>query len=74
MHKKFELNWTKIKGGYHSYTKAAPQQSYNDLTLKTCSFGYSIVSVNRVGGNKHAGTKYYCLSTHFFFYCYTVSN
>ena len=35
MHKKFEVNQTKIKGGYQSYTKAAPQQSENDLTLLT---------------------------------------
>ena len=33
MHKKFEVNQTKIKGGCQSYTKAAPQQSYSDLTL-----------------------------------------
>ena len=33
MRKKFEANQTKIKGGCQSYTKAAPQQSYNDLTL-----------------------------------------
>ena len=26
MHKKFEVNRTKIKGGCQSYTKAAPQQ------------------------------------------------
>ena len=33
IHKKFEVNWTKIKGGYQSYTKAAPQQSWIDLIL-----------------------------------------
>ena len=33
MHKKFEVNRTKIKGGCQSYTKAAPQQSWSDLTL-----------------------------------------
>ena len=33
MHKKFEVNQTKIKGGCQSYTKAAPKESWNDLTL-----------------------------------------
>ena len=33
MHKKFEVNWTKIKGGCQSYRKAAPQESWIDLTL-----------------------------------------
>ena len=33
MHKKFEVNWAKIKGGCHSYTKSAPQQSWSDLTM-----------------------------------------
>ena len=33
MHKKFEVNRTKIKGGCQSYTKAAPQQSWGDFTL-----------------------------------------
>ena len=33
MYKKYEANWTNIKGGYHSYTKAAPPQSWSDLTL-----------------------------------------
>ena len=33
MHKKFEVYWTKIKGSCQSYTKAAPQQSWSDLTL-----------------------------------------
>ena len=35
MHKKFEVNRTKIKGGCQSYTKAAPKESWNDLTLVT---------------------------------------
>ena len=33
MHKKFEVTQTKIKGGCQPYTKAAPQQSWRDLTL-----------------------------------------
>ena len=33
MDKKFEVNWTNIKGGCQSYTKAPPQQSWSDLTL-----------------------------------------
>ena len=33
MHKKFEVNRTNIVGGCHSYIKAAPQQSWSDLTL-----------------------------------------
>ena len=33
MHKKFEVNGIKIKGGCQSYTKAAPRESCNDLTL-----------------------------------------
>ena len=35
MHKKFEVNRTKIKGGCQSYTKAAPKESWNNLTLDT---------------------------------------
>ena len=31
--KKFEVNRTKIKAGCQLYTKAAPQQSWSDLTL-----------------------------------------
>ena len=27
MHKKFEVNWTKIKGGCQTYTRDAPQES-----------------------------------------------
>ena len=33
MLKKFEVYLTKMKGGCHSDTKAAPQESWNDLTL-----------------------------------------
>ena len=33
MLKKFEVNWTKIKGGCQLYTKAAPWESMSDLTL-----------------------------------------
>ena len=33
MHKKFEVNRTKIKGGCQSETKAAQQHSCIDLTL-----------------------------------------
>ena len=33
MHKKLEVNRAKIKGGCQSYTKAAPQESWSDLTL-----------------------------------------
>ena len=33
MHKKFEVNRTKIKGGCQSYTKAAPQEFWSDFTL-----------------------------------------
>ena len=33
MHKKFEVDRTKIKGGCQSYTKAGPQQSWSDLAL-----------------------------------------
>ena len=35
MHKKFEVNRTKIKGGCQSYTKSAPRESWRDFTLKT---------------------------------------
>ena len=34
MHKKFEVNQTKIKGGCQLDTKDAPQESWSDLTLK----------------------------------------
>ena len=33
MHKKFEVNWTKIKGSCQLWTKAAHQHSWIDLTL-----------------------------------------
>ena len=33
MHKKFEVNRTKIKGGCQLRTKAAPKESWNNLTL-----------------------------------------
>ena len=33
MQKKFEVNWTKIKRGCQSYTKAAPRESWSDFTL-----------------------------------------
>ena len=38
MDKNFEINWTKIEGGCQSYTKAAPQQSWSDLTLEELIF------------------------------------
>ena len=37
MHKNFEENQTRIKGDCQSYTKAAPLESYNDLTLASLS-------------------------------------
>ena len=43
MHKKFEVNWTKIKGGCKSYTKAAPQESENDLGLTKKGRGKSLL-------------------------------
>ena len=33
IHKKFEENRIKIKGGCQSYTKAAPRESWSDFTL-----------------------------------------
>ena len=33
MHKKLEVNRTKINGGCQSYTKAAPRESWSDFTL-----------------------------------------
>ena len=33
MEKKFEVNRTKIKGACQSYTKAAPRESWRDLTM-----------------------------------------
>ena len=46
MHKKFEVNWTKINGGCQSYTKAAPQQSWSDLTLEQLIAKVSIKMFN----------------------------
>ena len=37
MHKKFEINWTKIKGGYQSGRKVVTHNSKSDLPL--VSFG-----------------------------------
>ena len=42
IHKKFEVNWTKIKGSCQSYTKAAPQQSWSDLTLGMFLFLFNL--------------------------------
>ena len=47
MHKKFEANQTKIKWDCQLYTKAAPQESWSDLTLET----YPYVSSFKI---KHA--------------------
>ena len=33
MHKKLEVNRTKINGGCQSYTKAAPRESWSNFTL-----------------------------------------
>ena len=33
MHKKFEINWTKIKGGCQSGRKVVPHNSKSDLPL-----------------------------------------
>ena len=33
MHKKFEINLTKIKGGFQSGSKVVPQDSKSDLPL-----------------------------------------
>ena len=48
MHKKFEVNRTKIKRGCHSYTKAAPQQSKNDLTLLECKKAQGFFSLYKI--------------------------
>ena len=37
MHKKFEINWTKIKGSCHSGRKAATHDSKSDFPLGTYS-------------------------------------
>ena len=41
MHKKFEVNRTKIKGGCQSYTKATPRESWSDLTLVHFGFQFN---------------------------------
>ena len=46
IYKKFEVNRTKIKGGCQLYTKAAPQQSWSDLTLKYSAIFMEECSVN----------------------------
>ena len=38
MHKKLEVNQTKINGGCQSHIKAEPQQSWSDLTLGNTIF------------------------------------
>ena len=38
MHKKFEVNWTKIKGGCQSERKVSQLNSYSKMPLKTSGF------------------------------------
>ena len=45
MHKKFEMNWTKIKGGCQSGRKVATHNSKSDLTLEEQSGFYIYYTV-----------------------------
>ena len=48
MHKKFEINWTKIKGGCQSGIKVVPHDSKSDLPLKSKPFSNKLVKVMRI--------------------------
>ena len=54
MHKKFEVNRTKIKGGCLSYTKAAPKEFWNDLTLEHMDKKFEINRTKIKGGCQSA--------------------
>ena len=49
LHKKFEVNQTKIKGDCQSYTKAADRESWSDLTLATFVVDHLIQYMSTVG-------------------------
>ena len=51
MHKKFEINRTKIKGGCQLGRKVAPHDSKSDLPLSCGAFPYLIQSRRAAGQN-----------------------
>ena len=63
MHKKFEINWTKIKGGCQSGRKVIPHNSRSDLPLTDiksvtkCDFLFSDLVITSEGGAAAAVTE-----------------
>ena len=55
MHKKFEINLTKIKGGYHSGRKVVTHNSKSDLPLTHC--GLPNIIKNYQKNNYHTGSE-----------------
>ena len=53
MHKKFEINRTKIKGNCQSGRKVVPHNSKSDLPLRFMN--YSTLPNKRTGSNKRTG-------------------
>ena len=53
MHKKFEINWTKIKGGRQSGRKVVTHNSKSDLPLNAIFTRYGICSTNWHDNNSH---------------------
>ena len=51
MHKKFEINWTKIKGGYQSGRKVVTHDSKSDLPLRISQICSFIFQLNQPGGS-----------------------
>ena len=52
MHKKFEINWTKIKGGCLSRGKVATHNTKSDLPIKTLKDYYEISKTITVSAKK----------------------
>ena len=45
MHKKFEVNRTKIEGGCQLYTKAVPQQSWSIVVILIITISWSDLTI-----------------------------
>ena len=48
MHNKFEINWTKIKGGCQSVRKVVPHDSKSDLPLGNQPVSQSELQLNQL--------------------------
>ena len=52
MHKKFEVNWTKIKGGCQSERKVSQLNSYSKMPLALLDFPVSQLPITKWGFSK----------------------